>query len=423
MSEDRLARLLGGPDLAVLRARLRARFERGERRDEFTMSELTSAERQALEGLLGRTPRVAKSMQLSHAELDRAILRAGLAQDLRAALEILDGPIADRRADQLRLEQAWRDAVAGISDPRLSLALTEPVGLALLKRCAGGDPVRAERLVVEAERVLAMLPAAGISRAQLGAHALGDAHALDAGQPVASLVLRACRVGPGIAESAEVDDVTADEGDSLSDARGSTVRDQWARIGVVVSELAAPVVCLNLPVLGNSSCAQLVRVGAATGEPIHLTLRVLLRSPPIWNVSGKDISVCENASIVALAADRLQHRCAPLICTDGMPGAAQQVLLQQLAAAGARLRYHGDFDWPGVRIGNFVMREFSARSWRFSAGDYRAALPAPGPELGAERQVSACWDEQLRAAMLSGGRAIHEERLAEVLLSDLEVPA
>src|SRR5690606_2905289 len=86
MSDERLARLLGGPDLAALRARLRARFERGDPRDDFTLSDLLPLERQTLEGLLGRAPRVARSMQLSHSELDRAIERAGLAADLRAAL-------------------------------------------------------------------------------------------------------------------------------------------------------------------------------------------------------------------------------------------------------------------------------------------------------------------------------------------------
>jgi Protein of unknown function C-terminus (DUF2399) len=52
-----------------------------------------------------------------------------------------------------------------------------------------------------------------------------------------------------------------------------------------------------------------------------------------------------------------------------MPSAAQQTLLAQLAAAGAgaRLRYHGDFDWAGLVIGNFVMREFGAEPWRFGA--------------------------------------------------------
>lgn len=409
MSDERLVRLLGGPDLEALRARLRARFERGDPGNEFTLSDLSSPERQALEGLLGRAPRVAKSIQLSHAELDRAIARAGLAPDLRAALEALDGPIADRRADQARLEQAWRAVVADTTEQRLRLALAETTGLALLKRCAGGDPARASGLVQQAERVLALLPAAGLSRAQVAALAIGDAHALDAGQPVATLVLRACRGNANLRgdepEAGEID-----------------VRDQWARVGVVISELAAPVLCFNVPVSGDSPCARLVRTATSVAEPVHLTLRALLRNPPVWDVSGVEVSICENASIVAAAADRLQHRCAPLVCTDGMPGAAQQVLLRQLAAGGARLRYHGDFDWPGLRIGNFVVREFSAQPWRFGAADYLLAAPGAGPSLKLEQRVEALWDHQLPAAMLSLGFALHEESVAELLLTDLVRP-
>ena len=70
--------------------------------------------------------------------------------------------------------------------------------------------------------------------------------------------------------------------------------------------------------------------------------------------------VCENPNLVAIAADALGTRCAPLVCTDGMPAAAQRCLLSQLATAGAQTFYHGDFDWPGLHIGNYVMREYGA---------------------------------------------------------------
>ena len=75
-----------------------------------------------------------------------------------------------------------------------------------------------------------------------------------------------------------------------------------------------------------------------SGEPVHLSLRRLLRRPPPWDVAGREVFVCENPNIVAIAADRLGTTCAPLACTDGMPFAAQQTLLAQLAASGARLR-------------------------------------------------------------------------------------
>jgi len=148
----------------------------------------------------------------------------------------------------------------------------------------------------------------------------------------------------------------------LAALRGAEIdehsRDIWAKWGVLVSELASPVLVLNLLARTDTSCGQLVQQGRELGEPLHLSLRMLLRTPPRWEVKDRKIFVCENAAVVAMAADRLGERCPPLVCTDGMPAAAQRVLLEQLAAANATLYYHGDFDWPGVTIANFVMRSF-----------------------------------------------------------------
>ena len=45
---ERLRKLLGGVELANLRLRLRARYERGASRDEFTLTDLLGYERRAL---------------------------------------------------------------------------------------------------------------------------------------------------------------------------------------------------------------------------------------------------------------------------------------------------------------------------------------------------------------------------------------
>jgi uncharacterized protein (TIGR02679 family) len=147
----------------------------------------------------------------------------------------------------------------------------------------------------------------------------------------------------------------------------------------------------------------------------------LLRTPPPWDVSDRDVYVCENPNLVAIAADRLGAACAPLVCTDGMPAAAQQRLMSQLVQAGARLRYHGDFDWPGLRIANYVMREHRAQPWRFMASDYVAAIAiaAVGGEPLDGKAVVASWDETLTAAMQEHRIAIAEEALAACLLQDL----
>src|SRR6185312_7691350 len=169
-----------------------------------------------------------------------------------------------------------------------------------------------------------------------------------------SLALAAWRHGErqaGDELSAEADPAQLGESPTTGqDVTGERLREVWARAGVSVSELARPALFLNLPVPVGGRHVWIA------GEPGYLSLRQLLRQPSIWAVAGCRIHVCENPDIVAIAADRLGASCAPLVCTDGMPAAAQRILLDQLAAAGARLCYHGDYDWPGIGIGNFVMR-------------------------------------------------------------------
>jgi len=144
--------------------------------------------------------------------------------------------------------------------------------------------------------------------------------------------------------------------------------------------------------------------------------------PPRWDAAGRTVFVCENPNLLAIAADQWGAGCAPLVCTDGMPAAAQRCLLSQLAQAGARLRYHGDFDWPGLRIGNHVMREHGAEPWRFGAIDYLAAVEAaPSMAHPLEGQaVEASWDAALTLAMREHRVAIAEEAVATSLLQDLD---
>lgn len=421
--EERLQRLLGGTELAKLRLRLRARYERGASRDEFTLTDLEASERRALAGLLGRQHLAADSMRIRRSELDEALARAGIAGTLRDALELLDGPLSDRKADRVAREQAWSAALARAEEPRLVRMLADVTGATLVKRLSASDPARAELLLAQAARVLARLPAHGISRAQLAAETLGDSHGLDTGRPVATIVLRVCAAGPS---------AHAIEAAQLQDAE-ETVRERWARLGVTVNELALPALCLNLPVHPGIENVHAGLQGAIpldaspalglsrSGEPVHVSLRRLLRRPPAWRVTGRDVFVCENPNIVAIAADRLGSACAPLVCTDGMPSAAQQTLLAQLAAGGARLRYHGDFDWPGLVIGNFVMREFAAEPWRFGTTDYLSASADREIALRGDERVMARWDDRLTSTMSERKVVVHEEGVVEALLTDLAV--
>jgi uncharacterized protein (TIGR02679 family) len=401
MDIDRLRRLLGTPELGELRSRLRARFERGAARDEFTLNGLLAAERRMLTGLLGRPGGGgADSIRLRLSDVDAALHRAGLASTLRDALEALDGPIQDVRAARMARQADWNTLFAGMKNPRLKALIGDPVGSVLLKRFSGRDSQRAAVLLESVGRLLERLPARGRPLAHLAAEELGDAHALDAGRPIATLVLRAFGL-----DQAAVD--------------GERARDQWARLGITVNELAAPVLCLNLPAGSESVAANLARSAAQSGEPFHLTLRALLRDPPAWQVAGRRVYVCENPSVLSIAADRLGANCAPLVCTNGMPAAAQQTLLRQLAGHGANLAYHGDFDWAGIHIGNFLMRELRASAWRFSVEDYIAACAGSTGFLRENQRVEAIWDARLGLEMHGQQKAIHEEAVVELLMGDL----
>jgi uncharacterized protein (TIGR02679 family) len=227
----------------------------------------------------------------------------------------------------------------------------------------------------------------------------------------------------GIGEADDSSDGSTDApndattGDLPGNAPDERARDIWARAGVLVNELARPALLLNLPVEATEPS-----VGVA-GEPAYLSLRRLVRTPPRWAVDGRTVFVCENPNLVAIAADRLAANCAPFVCTEGMPAAAQRTLLTQLAQAGARLRYHGDFDWPGIRIANHVMRVCGAGPWRFGADDYEQAVCAARHAQHdlAGVNIGATWDAALAPAMQRHGVAVAEEAVAGALLGDLRV--
>jgi len=409
-ADPRLERLLGGPALAALRRRLRRYFEQRDDADtgrSLHLSQLDPAEREALALLTGRPVSAARSARLTIAGIDAALQAAGVCHTLRQALEQLDGPIANRAAQRKAGELAWSAVIEQARhDPRLQNWLQTPAAGALVKRLARRDAALAQDLLAQADTVLCRLPAPGLARAQLAAQTLGNAHALDAGQPVASLVLAAWRHGENAG-------LPAQSAHAQGPATGERARDIWARAGILVNELARPALVLNLP-----------SATAPPGEPAYLSLRQLLRAPPAWAVQGRAVYVCENPNLVAIAADRLGAGCAPLVCTDGMPAAAQRTLLDQLAQAGARLYYHGDFDWPGLQIANHVLRNWPARPWQMSAQDYQAAVRAAAHQqrnLGPS-DITAGWDPQLAAAMHRHGLAIAEEAVAERLMEDLLAP-
>src|SRR5664280_349837 len=109
---------------------------------------------------------------------------------------------------------------------------------------------------------------------------------------------------------------------------------------------------------------------------------------------------------------------------SGQPAAVSRSsstrLLERLTAAGCPLRYHGDFDWPGLSIFSTLRRRLDISAWRFGADDYRAALgDGRGgiPLVG--RPMESSWDAALAPAMAEAGVAVFEEQVIDRLLEDL----
>lgn len=130
--------------------------------------------------------------------------------------------------------------------------------------------------------------------------------------------------------------------------------------------------------------------------------------------------IYENPTVLAAAADAHGAGCPPLVCLQGQPSAAAHTLLRHLHAGGARLLYHGDFDWGGLRIAGVLLRTVPWYPWRYTATDYRAlvaAAPSLPPLTGTPAE--APWDPALAPVLAELGVRAEEEVALGLLLADL----
>jgi len=410
VDQERLEALLGGPDLAWLRARVRSRLEAGRGvTGTATLRHPRPDQREAVERLLGRRPAAGTTLTVPLAEVDRLLRGAGVCAGLATAVVALDGPVHDRRARRAQEEAAWNDAFAEAhrachDHPWASVWLDELVATGLARRLAQ-DPAEGAQLLRAATDVLASLPAVGLGREQLAATVLSDSHALDDDRAVTTLVLKALQ---------HRNDLGTASGPLPS---GEERRLLWATAGVLLGGLARPALALGLRAAGRGLSDRLLVACADEGEPVRLTLRQLLRHPPdLSGLARRRVFVCENPAVVAAAADQLGVGSAPLVCVEGQPASAVQTLLRHLAAAGADLCYHGDFDWAGVQIAGLVFDRFQAGPWRFDSSSY-ASSPAGPPLRG--NPMATPWDPDLADRMVHRGVAVHEEQILDRLLDDL----
>lgn len=401
---DRLARLLGSPDLTWLVDRVRRRMARDEPlTGPVTLTGPTPAQREAAERLLGRAPGTGRSLHIRLDAVDAALRRSGISPDgLGAAVTALTGPVtrlADLREQQ---EHAWREAYAPLDTltrttrPELAPWASRLRSDGLLRRLAR-TPHTAKKLLDDTAHALRRLPAEpAVPLPVFAADTFGDAHALDDGTPLATLLLSAVRALTGIPHGTPAE----------------SRREAWASAGLLKDALSSTVLTLGLHGTPALDWA------AGEGEPAVLTLRQLTRLPP--HTAPAAVHVCENPAVLATAADTLGAACPPLVCLQGQPSAAALTLLRHLHTHGARLLYHGDFDWGGLRIATALLHRVPWRPWRYTAADYRAAAAATrlAPPLTGT-PTTAPWDPDLSPALTELGVRIEEETVLDGLLADL----
>jgi uncharacterized protein (TIGR02679 family) len=406
-----LAAWLRDPALAPLWSAARVRLERNgiEPRGVVVLSDLPRECRHALGGVLGRSV-LHDRVRVDLAELDAQLLErtgrgiVGVVAELTGELTNRPAQRSERQASRAapfeRL-RAWLAEQPGREQPWTEEWLIGVRSSGVLARVTDIDT--ATRALLQAARIatdLVAAPSSGVPRNELAARSVGDAHALDDGELCGSLVLRALAVVSGV-------DLP----------RGTSERRAlWEAFGVPSDSVSSTVLTLGLVPTGDSAVGRRLRLAAESGDPVHLTSWDLDRASDL-RVGAGPLLVCENPRVLEAAATAFGGRHA-VVCTAGMPSLLAVRLLRSLARDGTLLRYHGDFDWPGIAIANRLLMDVGCSPWRMSTSDYLSGTRHDGLPL-AGAPVEPGWDAALGEAMRCRGVAVHEEAVLDTLLRAL----
>lgn len=392
---------LTSPEMAPVWEAIRERLEsRGlDNRGRVRLPPLTQRARLAVTTLLGRAP----TSQIDLGQIERALIDLEVGSDLPTALRNLGfAPSlerAQRRATRLERTEALaaaRRAASNWSEEWAAAWIDDVVRAGLLGRLDARDAVsRVEYVRQVLDQLDRSSPEQSISRTDLAAQVLGSSHALDTGTALEAMVSRALERRYPAREPGE---------------------DVWELAGVHTDQVSGAALTWALPILPNSGLHGLATSAARARIPVHLT-RYALAAHPVHVEAGTTVLVAENPRVVESAVQR--ESTIPVITTNGNPSAAVRLLIDQLLHAGAHLRYHGDFDAPGLAI-CARMLQLGLQPWRMDTDGYETAVKAAladGVELPTEtRPIGATpWDPRLRGAMEELGRIVHEERLLEDL--------
>lgn len=370
------------------------------------LTQLSDTERKAISGLLGRhIASGTKRVEINLTQLDARIqARSGATlidalQKIKPLRHLPDEAARDASARAALLTTAHASPLHQTTwfPAWVDMLRTDGTFTRLIKA-----PWRFGRAV----RTLELIDGSPIILPKLATRATGHSHALDHRTPLATLVLAA------LAARTETNPPKTTE----------ERRELWDSFNVIVDDLASRVLVLNLAAAGPG-LGDWLTSAATSATPFHITLHQLLNHP--IHLAPPVVYACENPTVLREAADVLGPTCPPLICTEGQPSTAFHRLANKITGNGGQLRYHGDFDWPGIGMTTAIVTRHHAAPWRMTAADYLAALhhtsaadEQPINSLRGTRQPTP-WEPLLSDTMDTHNQAIFEEAVVDVLIRDL----
>ena len=392
--------------LAPLWAAVRQRLDRGgaSARGAIRMPDIEPRCEPAVAALIGRSP----TSRLDLADLETGLARLGVGNDLDAALARLGCPpdpaSRERRQARARVRQVREELDSALEGWPETWSIDWGQEMLRSGLLGGLDAREAIALLGDVRRLLdhrVDMADRDTSRTELAAHLFGSAHSLDPGTKLAAAAERALRLSLGLADGTL-------QGRAL-----------WDAAGIAADSVSAPALTWGLRPQGASPLASMLGTAADAGVPMHVSLRVL-REHRIEVAAATPVLVVENPSVVEAAAET--SAAFGLVCTNGNPSSAVTELIDQLAASGASLRYHGDFDAAGIAICRRML-ERGCTPWMMSAVDYRRAVQRAAAQGVPVLHDSAAagptpWDPALEAEFDRRRSIVHEEFVSAEFLRE-----
>jgi uncharacterized protein (TIGR02679 family) len=394
---------------------------------------LTSVEKEALSGFLGRNLDRQLTLTADVAEVDRIIRESRFATSLEELLRVYFREELKSNREMLEEQHHEWEQFFNEIEP---LAIREKTRAWLqtikegkefgyrtflkIYQADSTETARALKICLRALDELPVLKGERCRRPVFAARLTGNPHGFDRETWAGRLFYFGILYVLGI----YFEDGWAQGTTPVRGHRAEIVRDVFYRAGLEEDDLSSNVIVAGLRAQEGDPRSGLLNGAYVSRSPLILPLRFFDQRTN-WDLF-KHVFVVENPTVFSAILDAWNHPgCPPLICTSGQPSVAALRLMDELTATGVRLCYSGDFDGKGLEMGvglYFRYRE-AFEPWFFDASAYEeaaAGIPLSQKQRKRLGSLKVPWDSQLGEKMLERGYVVYQEVLVEEMVKDLQ---